>query len=208
MNEGRWRPDADVIAAANLTAAMQDQGRETYDDFYLWSAKERCEFWDYTIGRLGIVLTEPYDVALAGSPLRPRWLAGAKLNIAESCFIADPHATAIVFRRAGRLQRVSYGELRRQVNRVANGLAAIGVAPGTPIAIAMPMTVEAVIAYLGIVLSGGVVVSIADSFAPAEMSTRLRIRLGRLAEQKRAVLCNTPAAGRPHEHPLLLGNNR
>jgi acetyl-CoA synthetase len=39
----------------------------------------------------------------------------------------------------------------------------------------MPMNIEAVIAYLGVVLAGGVVVSIADSFAPAEIETRLRI---------------------------------
>ena len=39
----------------------------------------------------------------------------------------------------------------------------------------MPMTVEAVVAYLGIVLAGCVVVAIADSFAAAEIAMRLRI---------------------------------
>jgi acetyl-CoA synthetase len=39
----------------------------------------------------------------------------------------------------------------------------------------MPMTYESVLAYLGIVAFGGVVVSIADSFAPDEIATRLRI---------------------------------
>ena len=42
-------------------------------------------------------------------------------------------------------------------------------------AIDMPMTVEAVVAYLGIVLAGCVVVAIADSFAAAEIAMRLRI---------------------------------
>jgi acetyl-CoA synthetase len=37
------------------------------------------------------------------------------------------------------------------------------------------MTIESVVAYLGIVLSGAVVVSIADSFAPEEIETRVRI---------------------------------
>ena len=39
----------------------------------------------------------------------------------------------------------------------------------------MPMTVEAVVAYFGIVLAGCAAVSIADSFAAAEMASRLRI---------------------------------
>lgn len=46
---------------------------------------------------------------------------------------------------------------------------------GQAIAIAMPMTMEAVVAYFGIVLAGCAAVSIADSFAAAEMASRLRI---------------------------------
>lgn len=44
---------------------------------------------------------------------------------------------------------------------------------GDAIAIDMPMTVNAVIIYLAIVLAGCVVVSIADSFAAKEIATRL-----------------------------------
>lgn len=39
----------------------------------------------------------------------------------------------------------------------------------------MPLTVEAVVAYLGIILAGCAAVSIADSFAAAEIASRLRI---------------------------------
>ena len=44
----------------------------------------------------------------------------------------------------------------------------------------MPMNLHAVVAYLGIVFTGAVVVSIADSFAPQEIATRLRIGEARL----------------------------
>lgn len=43
------------------------------------------------------------------------------------------------------------------------------------IAIDMPMTVNAVIIYLAVILSGRIVVTIADSFAAKEIATRLRI---------------------------------
>ena len=57
---------------------------------------------------------------------------------------------------------------------VANALDVM-FSKGDAIAIDMPMTVDAVIIYLAIILSGFVVVSIADSFAAKEIATRLRV---------------------------------
>lgn len=58
---------------------------------------------------------------------------------------------------------------------MANSLRALGFQKGDPIAIDLPMNMESVAIYLGIILSGGVVVSIADSFAPTEIEARLKI---------------------------------
>ena len=58
---------------------------------------------------------------------------------------------------------------------IANALEAAGFQCGDALAIDMPMNQFAVIAYLGIVLAGCVVVSIADSFVPSEIATRLRL---------------------------------
>jgi len=46
---------------------------------------------------------------------------------------------------------------------------------GDVIAIDMPMTLTAVVIYLAVILSGRVVVTIADSFATREIATRLRV---------------------------------
>lgn len=58
---------------------------------------------------------------------------------------------------------------------VAHAIKALGLEKGSAIAIDMPMDVNSVFIYLAIVLAGYVVVSIADSFAPLEISTRLKI---------------------------------
>lgn len=58
---------------------------------------------------------------------------------------------------------------------VAHALNALDLDEESAIAIDMPMNVESVIIYLAIVLAGHVVVSIADSFSPREISTRLKI---------------------------------
>ena len=50
-----------------------------------------------------------------------------------------------------------------------------GFQPGDSIAVNMPMHAESVAIYLGIIKAGGVVISIADSFAPDEIQMRLRI---------------------------------
>lgn len=58
---------------------------------------------------------------------------------------------------------------------VAHALNALALERGSAIAIDMPMNVNSVVIYLAIVLAGYIIVSIADSFAPLEISTRLRI---------------------------------
>lgn len=177
MGEAKWIPSAEVVAAANLTSAINDRGMSDYDEFYEWSRADRAGFWGYTVRRLGVRMAEPATAVLGpgSTPEHPIWFPGARLNIAESCFGADSDKDAIRYWRDGALHSMSYRQLRREANRVANGLVAAGFVPGDRIAIAMPMNVEAVIAYLGIVLSGAVVVSIADSFAPEEIKTRMRI---------------------------------
>lgn len=183
MNSPKWVPSPEVVEYANLTAAIKDRGLSSYDEFYEWSRTDRAGFWGYTATRLGIVMDESPEATLAADSTseHPVWFPGACLNIAESCFNADADNEAIRYQRDGDLVSLTYGELRHEANRVANGLTSLGIGEGDPVAIAMPMSVEAVIAYLGILLTGAVVVSIADSFAPHEIATRVRISGAKLA---------------------------
>ncbi len=154
---------------------MDDLGFDAYEDLFRWSIESRPEFWQMVIERLGIVFAEPPTQIVQGPADDPVWLPGARMNIVDSCFTASDGHTAIVYRRGGAEHRMTYGELRGLVNRFANGLTAYGIRTGDRIAIAMPMTIEAVAAYLGTVALGAVVVSIADSFAPFEIAARLRL---------------------------------
>jgi acetyl-CoA synthetase len=172
-----WTPDAATVERANVTRLMRRKGFASYDDLYRWTLTDRPAFWDEVVTDLGIVFQRPPDevVADVADPEQVTWLPGAKMNIAESCFVGDANAPAIAARVRGGVEWLSRGELQRRVFRFANGWRAAGWRVGTRAAIAMPMTVEAVTAYLGIVWAGGVVVSVADSFAPEEIATRLRI---------------------------------
>lgn len=183
MNETHrpsWTPDAEAVDHANLTAVLNDLGFNSYEELYQWSIESRSEFWGMVIERLGIVFAEPPSEIMIGPADDPVWLPGARMNIVDSCFTAPPEHTAIVYRRGCADLRMTYLELRRLVDRFANGLTAHGIRAGDRVAIAMPMTIEAVVAYLGTVATGAVVVSIADSFAPHEIATRLRLTAPRI----------------------------
>lgn len=173
-----WTPTPEFIATTNVAWLLQKTGLATYEDLHAWSVRHRAEYWGTAIERLGVCFQQPYRqvMDLSCGAETPRWLAGAKLNIAESCFSAPAEATAILHQaEGGALAKMTYGELRALTARVAANLRRLGFQPGDALAIFMPMTAEAVAIYLGIVAAGCAVVGIADSFAPREIATRLRI---------------------------------
>jgi acetyl-CoA synthetase len=174
-----WVPAADRTDHANVTAVMRELGIGNYHEFHRWTCDHRADFWDLVIERLGIEFSRQPDKVLGieAGPAQPRWLPGAELNIVSSCFPEEGFDIAVVVGREGsaEMEAVTYEELEMLVNLVANGLAAAGFAPGDAIALYMPMNLECIAAYLGIIRAGCAVVSIADSFAAPEVARRLEI---------------------------------
>ncbi len=171
-----WNPDEAVRATSNLARLMETAGVKDYAQLHRWSCGNRADFWAAALEALGVGYAVAPRTVLEGSAEDPAWLPGARINAAAQCFHAPPEQVAIVSRdEAGVERRITYGELQALANRVSNGLLARGLGPGDAVALYMPMTIECVAAYLGIVQAGLVVVSIPDSFAPAEVATRLRL---------------------------------
>ncbi len=170
-----WFPTDEDITEANITRLMAELHIKTYPEFHAWSIANRDTFWQMMIDTLGIKAADVYPKAQQDATGIATKLA--KLNIVESCFNAPNDAIAIVAQRQNdeNLVTFTYQELESLTNRVANGLVEIGMKQGDAIAIDMPMIAESVAVYLGIVKAGCVVVGIADSFAPDEIATRLRI---------------------------------
>ena len=185
-----WMPTAEVIARANVTAAAQDAGCADYRSLQRWSTENRPAFWEMAMRRLGIVLRKPYErIVDASDPIRPVWLPGAQMNIVESCLRAAPDAPAIIYSSGTAAPEITTtDDLRRLTARVSNALPDLRVGPGDAVAVVMPMTPQAVAIYLGIIAAGVAAVSIPDSFAPAEIATRLRISSAKLVFTQDVVL--------------------
>jgi acetyl-CoA synthetase len=177
-----WVPTDDEVRQSNCGRLMHEHGFSSVTDLHAWSVGDRGEFWSSMIRRLGIILAKPFDrvVDVSAGADQAAWLCGARLNIVESCFNAEPDKLAIVYHdEQRRNQQVTYRKLSELANRVANGLVNSGSRPGDAWAIYMPMTIESVAIYLGIIRAGCVAVSIADSLAAEEIAVRMRISAAR-----------------------------
>lgn len=173
-----WISHSDVTQKTHLAECMRETNHSSVKNFQKWSASQPAAFWEYIINKLKIKFAKkPENICdLNQGVENPVWLSGAKFNIIESCFKANPEHTAIVQqKRQGELQYFTYAELNKLSNRIANSLLKLGFLPGDAIAIDMPMHYHAVAIYLGIIKMGGIVVSIADSFSQDEIAVRLRI---------------------------------
>jgi acetyl-CoA synthetase len=173
-----WIPNESDFTKTHLGQFMTEMAIPNIKEFHQWTTASYPEFLRKMIDKLDMVFIEPPETIcdLSNGIEAPQWLKGAKLNIIDSCLNAPQDKTAIIYLdSANKIQSMTYAELNRLSNQIANSLILEGLTPGDPIAIDMPMTKEAVAIYLGIIKMGGVVVSIADSFSPEEIATRLRI---------------------------------
>lgn len=173
-----WIPDEKTIKVAPISSFMETHHLKSVAECHAFSTRRDCSFWRAIIDKIGVIFKQaPKDIVdLSPGVIAPRWLPGAKLNIADTCFKAPKQAIAIIEEDAQqRLNHITYNALDELSNRIANGLIEQGYQPHDRLAIIMPMTANAVAIYLGIIKMGGAVVSIADSFSSDEIATRLTL---------------------------------
>ena len=171
-----WQPE--TPANTNLAAFLQLHQLENLATARSLAAEDYAAFWKSVIETLPIDFEKQPDSIcdLSAGIENPKWLPGARMNIAKSCFTANPSSIAMVYLDHKRQRKsLTYAELDALTNQIAASLVANGYQAGDAIGIAMPMTHYAIAIYLGIIKMGGIVVCIADSFSGNEMAMRLNI---------------------------------
>ncbi|MFV1999142.1 MAG: AMP-binding protein [Acidimicrobiia bacterium] len=176
VESAAWLPNERTTTHANVVGLMEKHGFSTYSELYRWSVSDPDGFWGDVIESLDIAFAKP-PTSVRGSldPTDPEWLPDARMNIVASCLDHDPDSVAVISGGPAGYESVTLDELSSLVAGFAAGFARVGFQRGDAVAIIMPMNLEAVVAYLGVIAAGGVVVSIADSFAPPEIAKRLTI---------------------------------
>ncbi|XP_042382139.1 probable acyl-activating enzyme 17, peroxisomal [Zingiber officinale] len=191
-----WLPDKENAAATNIGRVLQKRGKEllgdkykdpasSFPDLQAFSVANPEAYWKMVFEEMDISFPVPPSCILRCTNLYPggQWLPGAYLNSASLCLSLNGNRNlddvAIIWRDEGYdalpVNTMTFKELRTKVWLVSNALDTLGLPKGSAVAIDMPMTVTSIVIYLAIVLAGYVVVSIADSFVPKEIVTRLNI---------------------------------
>jgi acetyl-CoA synthetase len=180
MNDLIWHPTEELIRSSNVRRFMQRHGIKTYEELITRSTDDIEWFWDAALQDLGISWYQPYHKVLdttAGIPWA-RWFLGGKTNIVYNCL--DRHLpsrsgkTALIWEgENGAIRKMSYGELDREIGRLANALKDLGLRKGDTMGLYMPMCPEIVTAFYAGLKIGLIVIPIFSGFASAPLTSRL-----------------------------------
>ncbi len=108
-----------------------------------------------------------------------RWKIPERFNIgvavADRWAVQDPDRIALLeYRQNGEAQGLSYGELARQSNALANALKKRGISRGDRVALLLPQCFETVIAHVAIYKLGAIAVPLALLFGVEALEYRLQ----------------------------------
>ena len=114
-----------------------------------------------------------------------------------------PGRPAVIDAVSGR--RLSYGELRTQVERFADGLAELGVGKGDVVAILLPNMPEYPAVFLGTARAGAASTTLNPAYTGREIAAQLADSRARVVVTTAECLDKVRAAGRPGLRLVVLG---
>ena len=152
-----WTPDAERIAAANITAfnrwLVRHRGFDfpDYTSMWRWSVTDLQGFWGALWEYFQIESTTPYTRVLGRRSMPgAEWFEGARINYAQHV-LRQERAGATALLHMSELQPLStldWATLAAQVRILATRLRALGVEPGDRVVAWMPNIPETMIAML------------------------------------------------------------
>jgi acetyl-CoA synthetase len=155
MDVNQWIRQLTAIHRKHPHSKPHLDGLEEYQKLYKESITEPKQFW----GRLArelLTWERDFQTVHAGSFEHGdnAWFLEGRLNASYNCVdrhaFKDPNKPAIIYEADdtadGRI--ITYGELLRQVSKLAYTLKEMGVRKGDTVALYLPMIPEAVIAFL------------------------------------------------------------
>jgi acetyl-CoA synthetase len=168
------------VERANVTRLMRAHGIATIDELRARSVEDVAWFWDAVVRDLDIRFLHAYSKVLdaKGGPEWPLWFLGGKVNVADQCVDrwaeATPDAPAVIWEgEEGTTRTVTYAELRETTDRLANGLASLGVRELDAVGIFLPMSPEAVAAMMACAKLGAIWLPIFSGYGADAVATRL-----------------------------------
>ncbi|WP_372912873.1 AMP-binding protein, partial [Salinigranum sp.] len=184
-------PSEAFVESTNVYEFMQEFGIDDYDglvertttDIDTVDASGVEWFWDLLPDYLGIDFYEEYDEVRddADGPQFSRWYPGGELNLAHN--VVDRHAEVDAETRnkvaciwegePGDVREMTYHELARQSNKVANYLESVDIDTGDTVGLYIPMVPEVISILYGCFKVGAIAVPIFSGFGVDATATRI-----------------------------------
>ncbi|WP_135362799.1 AMP-binding protein [Halosimplex halophilum] len=198
IDEVVHRPDREFVESTNVWQFMRTYDIDDYEELIARTTEADPGrpasgidwFWDTMTGYLDVEFFEPYDRVRDDSegPQFTDWYPGGTTNVAHN--VLDRHAATDAETRnkvaciwegepvgpngeAAEIREVTFHELRRQADRVANYLDSRGVGVGDTVGLYMPMVPEVVSILYGCFKVGAIAVPIFSGFGVDATATRI-----------------------------------
>ncbi|WP_435320785.1 AMP-binding protein [Haloarchaeobius sp. TZWSO28] len=184
-------PSRAFVESTNVWAFMQEYDIDDYDELIERTTTDIEGvpqsgvdwFWDELVDYLDIEFYEAYDSVRESSdgPQFTDWYPGGTINTAHN--VVDRHAVqgsetrnkvALIWEgEPGDVREITYHELHRQANKVANYLESAGIETGDTVGLYMPMVPEVVSILYGCFKVGAIAVPIFSGFGVDAAATRI-----------------------------------
>ena len=204
MNDVVWSPDAATIEHANATRLVRKAGVSDYAELVRRSQEDPAWFWPLCIDDLGIEFSRPWEQVYDDSrgPEWTTWFTGGRISIARNCVHRwaerrPDGVAAIGLGEDGSRRELTFAELSRDVTRLAEQLASLGVGEGDRVAIFLPMSPEVAVASHAIAHIGAVQVPVFSGFAAPAVAQRLA------ASEAKVVITQRESTRRGKTVPML-----
>jgi len=191
IDEVVYEPQQEFVERSNVYQFMQTYGIDGFEELHERTVRETEGvdasgldwFWDEIVDHLGLEFYEDYDQVRDASdgPQFTDWYVGGRLNIAHNT--VDRHASpdsptrnrvACIWEgEPGDVREVTYHELHRQTNKVANALEERGIETGDTVGLYMPMVPEVISILYGCFKVGAIAVPIFSGFGVDATATRI-----------------------------------
>ena len=173
MTEDVFPPSQDILKRAKIS-------KKQYEEMYARSIKDPDGFWGEMAERLDW-FTKPTKIKNVSykSPISIKWYEDGVLNACYNCI--DRHlpekenSTVLIYEGndPNMHRKITYGELKEEVCKLANAMKERGVKKGDRVTIYMPMIPEAVYAMLACARIGAIHSVVFGGFSPESLKDRI-----------------------------------
>jgi acetyl-CoA synthetase len=176
-----WEPDPSWATASNTGRFMRRHGIADYATLYARSVSEPEWFWWQVVEFLGLPFDQEPTIIRDTSRGHEwaTWFVDGRFNLVNACVDRwareTPQRVAVrSLAEGGAVEELDFSTLANEVERLAGALQGLGVGRGDAVAVYLPMSSVAVIAFLAIARVGAIFIPLFSGFGAEALASRIR----------------------------------